>query len=157
MLLEGDRENVKLAFVETVRRDCSDMADMDRCRPRLSYGFFEWESARCGITGASDRAGGCGVFTGAVKRADRWFGSADRDLLGDDSTSGLVGGVVPFVTPLSDMSSSDLCEEPVEGAVMGWMSGALYDSILVVWMSSIGFEILWRIEPTDPFIEVLRW
>jgi len=52
--------------------------------------------------------------------------------LAGDSTSGLVGGVVPFVSALSDMSSSDRCDEPVEDADTGWISGALYDSMLVV-------------------------
>jgi hypothetical protein len=101
------------------------------------YCFLEWEAARCGTTGASGRAAGAGVccWTGAtLKKQERWFGSGDRDLLAGDSTSGLVGGVVPFVRALSDMdmSSSDLFDEPVEDADMGWISGALYESILVV-------------------------
>jgi hypothetical protein len=40
--------------------------------------------------------------------------------------------VVPDVSALSDMSSSDRCNEPVEEADMGWISGALYDSMFVV-------------------------
>jgi hypothetical protein len=36
-----------------------------------------------------------------------------------------VGGVVPAVSALSDMSSSDLGDEEVDEADMGWMSGAL--------------------------------
>jgi hypothetical protein len=67
-----------------------------------------------------------------VKKQDRWFGSGDRARLAGDSISGLVGGVVPLVRALSDMSSSDLRDEPVEEADMGWISGALYDSMLVV-------------------------
>jgi hypothetical protein len=121
------------------------------------YGFFECETLRCGITGASDCAGGAGVRPETVNIDDRCFGSGDRDLFGDDSTSGLVGGVVPFVTALSDISSSDLCEDPVDVADKGLIFGALYDNMLVVWMSSTGLEILWRIEPTDPFNELLRW
>jgi hypothetical protein len=54
------------------------------------------------------------------------------DLFGDDSISGLVGGVEPFVTALSDMSSSDRLEELMEDAVNGWISGALYDNMFVV-------------------------
>jgi hypothetical protein len=159
VLVEDEREKVKLAFVEMVRCDCWDMPDADRCRTRVLYCFFEWEGARCGITGASGRWTGaaagicCG---GAVKKQERWFGSGDRDLLAGDSISGLVGGVVPLVTALSDMSSSDRCDEPVEDADMGLMSGALYDSMLVVWMSSMGFEILWRREPTDALVELAR-
>jgi hypothetical protein len=42
----------------------------------------------------------------------------------------------------------------VELAVLG-MSGALYDSILVVYMSSTGAEILWRIDPAA-FVVLLR-
>lgn len=109
----------------------------------MLYCFLEWEAARCGTTGASGRAVGAGVccccccccWTGAtLKKQERWFGSGDRDLLAGDSTSGLVGGVVPFVRALSDMdmSSSDLCDELVEDADMGWISGALYESMLVV-------------------------
>jgi hypothetical protein len=43
-----------------------------------------------------------------------------------------VGGVVPDVSALSDMSSSDRRDEPMEEADMGWISGALYDRMLVV-------------------------
>jgi hypothetical protein len=50
------------------------------------------------------------------------------------------------VCALSESSSSDLVDEAVDDAVLGWMSGALYDSIFVVWMSSTGAEILLRIE-----------
>jgi len=69
-----------------------------------------------------------------------------------------VGGVVPAVRALSDMSSSDLCEEPAEEAVFDCAkrSGALYESMLVVWMSSTGLEILLRIEAPEP-LELLRW
>lgn len=92
-----------------------------------------------------------------MKKQERWFGSGDIDLLAGDSISGLVGGVVPLVTALSDMSSSDRCEEPVEDADMGLMSGALYDSMLVVWMRLMGLDILWRREPTGPLVvELLR-
>jgi hypothetical protein len=43
----------------------------------------------------------------------------------------------------------------VELAVLG-MSGALYDSIFVVYISSTGAEILWRIDPAA-FVVLLRW
>lgn len=53
--------------------------------------------------------------------------------MGDDAISGLVGGVEPLVTALSDMSSSERRDELVGDAVNGWwMSGALYDSMFVV-------------------------
>jgi hypothetical protein len=54
------------------------------------------------------------------------LGSGDNDLLGE-SRSGLVGGEEAFVA-LSDRSSSDRWEEPVEPVdldVLGKMSGAL--------------------------------
>lgn len=140
VLLEDDREKVMLAFVETVRCDCCDccdIADVDRCRTRVLYCFLEWDAARCGTAGTAGTsgrgAGAVGVcWLGTVKKQERWFGCGDMDRLGDDSTSGLVGGVVPVVTALSDMSSSDLWEDPVEDADMGWMSGALYESMFVV-------------------------
>lgn len=43
----------------------------------------------------------------------------------------------------------------MELAVLG-MSGALYDSIFVVYISSTGAEILWRIDPAA-FVVLLRW
>jgi hypothetical protein len=122
VLVDEDREKVKLAFVETVRWDCWDSPDADRCRTSVLYFFVECEAARCGTTGASGRGAGAGIccWVGAtVKKQERWFGSGDRDLLAGDSTSGLVGGVVPFVKALSDMSSSDLGDEPVDDADMG--------------------------------------
>lgn len=117
-----------------------------------------WEGARCGTVGGVDCAAGARDSSVRVKKLERWFGLGvgDMDLFGDDSMSGLVGGVVPFVTALSDMSSSDRGDEPVDEADIGWMSGALYDNMLVVWTSWMGFEILLRIEPTDPLVELLR-
>jgi hypothetical protein len=135
VLVDEDREKEKLAFVETVRCDCCDNPDADRCRTSVLYRFLvEWEGARCGTSGASGWAAGATVcWPGVVKKQERWFGSGDRDLFAeDDSTSGLVGGVVPDVSALSDMSSSDFCDEPVEEADLRWMSGALYDSMFVV-------------------------
>ena len=135
VLVEEEREKEKLAFVDTVRWDFWDIPDSDRCRTRVLY-FFGWDGARCGTTGVLDGEAGARVCCWLVvlKKADRWFGSGDNVLFpGDDSTSGLVGGVLPLVSALSDMSSSDLCDEPAEEADMGWwISGALYDSMFVV-------------------------
>lgn len=47
-------------------------------------------------------------------------------------------------------SSSDALDEVTEFADLGCRSGALYASIFVVWVSSIGAEILLRIEPLYP-------
>ena len=76
--------------------------------------------------------------------------------MGDRSISGLVGGDDALVGALSDNSSSERCDESVELAVFGTISGALYDSILVVWINSTGAEILWRMEPTLPLVVLLR-
>ena len=134
VLVEEEREKEKLAFVDTVRWDCWDIPDSDRCRTSVLY-FFGWDGARCGTTGVLDCEAGARVccWLAVLKKTDRWFGSGHKALFpGEDSTSGLVGGVVPLVSALSDMSSSDLCDEPVEAADMGWISGALYDSMFVV-------------------------
>ena len=56
-------------------------------------------------------------------------------------TSGLVGGDDALVGA-SDMPSSDCADEAVDAADWGKRSGALYESMLVVWTSSIGAEIL---------------
>jgi len=56
-------------------------------------------------------------------------------------TSGLVGGDEALVGA-SDIPSSDCADEAVDEAGMGKRSGALYESMLVVWTSSIGDEIL---------------
>jgi hypothetical protein len=61
------------------------------------------------------------------------------DLCG--GTSGLVGGDEALVGA-SDMPSSDCADEAVDAADLGKRSGALYESMLVVWTSSIGAEIL---------------
>lgn len=61
---------------------------------------------------------------------DRWGG-----------TSGLVGGDEALVGA-SDMPSSDCADEAVDAADLGKRSGALYESMLVVWTSSMGPEIL---------------
>jgi hypothetical protein len=72
VLVEDEREKLKLAFVETVRWDCCDNADADRCRTSVLYCFLEWETARCGITGASGWAAGAGVcWAGTVKKQER--------------------------------------------------------------------------------------
>lgn len=153
VLAEDDLEKVMLAFVETERCDCSDMRELERCRTKLSYDFLVWEAARWGITGVSTL--GDALFpSGTVKKDDRWFGLADNDRLGV-STSGLVGGEDAVVC-VSDNSSSDLCEDVVELAVFGKISGALYDNMLVVWISSMGAEILWRIDPTALLVVLLR-
>lgn len=163
VLVEEEREKVKLAFVETVRCDCCDCCDSaeaDRCRTSVLCCFLEWETARCGIAGTSDWAVGTLVcWIGAtVKADDKWFGCGCADFFDDgDSASGLVGGVVLLVRAPSDISSSDLCEEPVEVADMGWISGALYESILVVWMSSTGLEILCRRVLAGSLVDWLRW
>ncbi len=128
VLVEDEREKEKLAFVEELPRDCCDICDADRCRTSV-LGFLGCERARCGITGASVRvgagAGFCFCRSARMKWLERWFGAGERDRFGEDSTSGLVGGVVPAVSALSDMSSSDLGDEEVDEADMGWMSGAL--------------------------------
>jgi hypothetical protein len=72
-------------------------------------------------------------------------------------TSGLVGGEDEVVGTLSERSSSDLVDDVVEDdAALGKISGALYESKLVVWMSSMGAEILCLIEPADGFVVLLR-
>jgi hypothetical protein len=40
VLLEDDREKLKLLLDARVRRDCSDMRELDLCRTRLSYDFL---------------------------------------------------------------------------------------------------------------------
>lgn len=112
VLLEEEREKVKLPFVDNERCDCSDTRELDRCLPtRLSYDFLVWEAARWGTTGAPVSDDGFGFDSGRVKYCERWFGcfvSGKSDLLDGDSTSGLVGGVEAVVGALSDSSSSDL-------------------------------------------------
>lgn len=78
--------------------------------------------------------------------------------LGDESISGLVGGVEFEVATPSEKSSSGLGEEVVvvdEGDVSVWMSGALYDSMFVVCVRAMGLEILLRSEEA-PLVELLR-
>lgn len=77
VLADDEREKVKLALVDTVRFDCSDMRDADRCRFSASYdAFLVCDGARCGMTGAlglmfwtSSRAAAAGAaaWAGAVK------------------------------------------------------------------------------------------
>jgi predicted aminopeptidase len=75
VLADDEREKVKLALVDTVRLDCSDMRDTERWRFSASYdAFFVCEGARCGITGASGfvtaascLADGAAGWPGAVK------------------------------------------------------------------------------------------
>jgi hypothetical protein len=66
-----------------------------------------------------------------VKYEDSLFGGGDasRFCVG---TSGLVGGEEAAVRAVSERSSSDLVDEAVGEAVLGKMSGALYESIFVV-------------------------
>lgn len=73
VLVDEDREKEKLAFVETVRCDCWDMPDVDRCRTRVLYCFLvEWEGARCGTRGASGCVAGAVVcWPGLVKKQER--------------------------------------------------------------------------------------
>lgn len=61
--------------------------------------------------------------------------------------SGLVGGDDVLVRALSDSSSETDLEEDVDDADLRYKSGALYASIFVVWVNSMGLEILLRIDP----------
>lgn len=68
-----------------------------------------------------------------------------------DEISGLVGGEDIAVPGLStEDSSSDLEVRVGEDVVRGYRSGALYASMFVVCVSSMGLEILLRIEPDCP-------
>jgi len=60
--LLDDREKVKLDLVETVRVDCSDRREADRCRTRPSYDFLVCDGARCGMAGASGDAAGAAAL-----------------------------------------------------------------------------------------------
>ena len=63
------------------------------------------------------------------------------------SMSGLLGGDDAAVRGVaSEDSSSDRFDEVGEVADLGKRSGALYESMLVVWTSSTGAEILLRME-----------
>lgn len=68
------------------------------------------------------------------------------DLLSGKGESGLVGGVMEAVVKAASDSSSDLVELPDDAADLGYKSGALYESMFVVWMSSTGAEILCLME-----------
>jgi hypothetical protein len=78
-----------------------------------------------------------------------------------DEISGLVGGEDIAVLGLStEDSSSDLEVRVGEDFVWGYKSGALYASMFVVWVNSMGLEILLRIEPDCPkplAVELLRF
>lgn len=59
----------------------------------------------------------------------------------------------------SESTSDRVDNDEVEVAVLGsfWMSGALYESMFVVWTNSTGPDILLRMGPEiDPLTELLR-
>lgn len=68
-------------------------------------------------------------------------------MLSVEAISGLVGGDEALVRLPSE--SSEVLEDGEE-ADLGYRSGALYASILVVCVNSVGPEILWRIDPEYP-------
>lgn len=70
--------------------------------------------------------------------------------MGDDDSIDEVSGEVKGVDELEgDLSESSSEFEEVEDELLGNMSGALYESIFVVEMSSIGAEILCLIVPEN--------
>jgi hypothetical protein len=80
VLADEEREKLKLAFVERVRADCSELRETERCRFRASReAFLVCDGDRWGIMGGccleieglgfnADMAGlGTGACPGAVK------------------------------------------------------------------------------------------
>lgn len=77
------------------------------------------------MTGGSILVAGADLWVAALK----YSGEVGRFVEG---TSGLVGGEEAAVSAVSERSSSDFVDEAVGEAVLGTISGALYESIFVV-------------------------
>ena len=80
------------------------------------------------------------LFLGALIMCVRWFSSGDPGLEPNDELSS-AGERYDGEELLESSPESDDCE------LSGWISGALYDSIFVVEISSSGAEIFVRCQP----------